>query len=65
MGVLVRGAQRNISTAWLLLPYAACDPPFGNALCATDDASELRLNAIERENVATIVRAEHILGCRE
>jgi hypothetical protein len=38
---------------------------FGNALCATDDASELHLNAIERANATTILRAEQTLGCRE
>jgi hypothetical protein len=38
---------------------------FGNAGCVSGDPNALRLNSVERSNAATILRAEHALGCPE
>lgn len=36
---------------------------FGNAGCWIDNQSQVRLNAVERENVATIAAVEKSRGC--
>ena len=36
---------------------------FGNVGCSVDNANNLGLNALERDNAALIVRAESIKGC--
>lgn len=38
---------------------------FGNAGCVSGDANALGLNATERANAATILQAEHAMGCPE
>ena len=38
---------------------------FGNAGCVTDNPNALGLNGIELGNAATILQAEHAMGCQE